>query len=534
MSSGEQTLRPTNPWLATAVAVAVVSVLGAIIVRNTVATVNQDRFTVAANAAESELEDRISGFGIVALVLPVAMSPDTGGITLDTVEAFMAGESVASSAAIASLMDAFPLDGFSALGFAELDPGGDPIPTMLPNTAGLTTDTVLLPSVVDAVSAALDRGTPVTSDPFTAPGKSEYRYVHATPITDGLASLAFVNAAELVGGAVDNAGARLVQIEVHDVGAATTVVITEESDHPELMAELSMPMLGRDWLLHATPGPDFAWQDPGLPAAATLTMGLLIALLVYAVGVQTRRRSLVQEERLRVAEETNADKDRFIAAMSHELRTPLTSIVGLAEEMADAPDSFALDEIGELSRIMAQQSNEMALLVEDLLVAARSQAGTVTLQPEPTELLDQIRMVVSGLGDHADRVTIVEETAEAWCDPLRARQVVRNLITNAMRHGGPTITVATGGDDDAAFVEVTDDGPGVHGEARERMFEPYYRSAVVSGQAPSVGLGLSVARGLALLMDGDITYRYDEGRSIFRLTLPAVLIEHEAPARRSD
>ena len=105
-------------------------------------------------------------------------------------------------------------------------------------------------------------------------------------------------------------------------------------------------------------------------------------------------------------------------------------------------------------------------------------------------------------------------------DPARVRQILRNLITNALRYGGDDIEVDVGTDRDAVFLEVRDDGPGLPGEEWERIFEPYYRFHSERSQPGSVGLGLTVARGLAELMDGNLTYRYYDGQSIFTLRLP--------------
>ncbi|MEX1271202.1 MAG: ATP-binding protein, partial [Acidimicrobiia bacterium] len=114
----------------------------------------------------------------------------------------------------------------------------------------------------------------------------------------------------------------------------------------------------------------------------------------------------------------------------------------------------------------------------------------------------------------------IEPEAKAWADPVRVRQIVKNLLTNAVRYGGPQrgVTVRTEGR--AVVVEVTDDGPPLAADFVARMFEPYER---VGGNASpeSVGLGLTVARTLARLMGGEVTYHHD-GRAVFRLTLPVM------------
>jgi signal transduction histidine kinase len=107
----------------------------------------------------------------------------------------------------------------------------------------------------------------------------------------------------------------------------------------------------------------------------------------------------------------------------------------------------------------------------------------------------------------------------AWVDPLRFRQIVRNLLTNARRYGGANVTIRAGVDRAGIYVQVIDDGPGVPAGDRERIFQPYVRAAADSALPGSIGLGLPVSRRLARLMGGDLVYRHDAG-SIFEIRLP--------------
>jgi signal transduction histidine kinase len=110
--------------------------------------------------------------------------------------------------------------------------------------------------------------------------------------------------------------------------------------------------------------------------------------------------------------------------------------------------------------------------------------------------------------------------ATAYADPIRVRQIIRNLLVNAWRYGGLEIRVALEERDNWAQVHVTDDGPGIPPEDRERVFEPYERAHHRFGQPASVGLGLTVSRQLARLMGGTLTYEYENGWSKFSLSLP--------------
>ena len=220
----------------------------------------------------------------------------------------------------------------------------------------------------------------------------------------------------------------------------------------------------------------------------------------------------------RQLEELVANKDQFIASVSHELRTPLTVVVGLAAELADNPEALSGPEVVEFASLIAGQANEVASLVEDLLTMARAEAGVLSIAPSDIELQATVGDVLAGLpADLTSRVSWHRsDSAPVHADPVRVRQIVRNLVTNAGRHGGPSIEVEV----ESGRVRVSDDGPAVPLSERERMFHAYERVHDQTGTPDSVGLGLTVCRRLSRLMGGDVTYRHDGSRSIFELSLP--------------
>lgn len=207
-------------------------------------------------------------------------------------------------------------------------------------------------------------------------------------------------------------------------------------------------------------------------------------------------------------------KDEFIAKVSHELRTPLTAVVGLTSEMS-AMD-LTEEEQSELMLLVSGQAAEMSYIVEDLLVASRAEMGTIALDRTDVDLDTEMRKTISGLGVTVQEVP--ENVPGVFADASRVRQILRNLLTNADRYGGPNRRVLAGTIFDKAWVEVRDDGEGVSPSAAATIFEPY--STAHSGNTGSVGLGLSVARQLAELMGGTLTYHRDRGETVFRLELP--------------
>jgi signal transduction histidine kinase len=227
-------------------------------------------------------------------------------------------------------------------------------------------------------------------------------------------------------------------------------------------------------------------------------------------------------ERLDTAEQlraSNESKDRLLSSVSHEIRTPLTAIVGLSEAIVDG-SGLAEDEVAELMSIIARQSRELSELVEDLLVASRAGFGNLSIRPEPVDLIGQVRRVVEGLRQGSCKnIQVIGDEVWAWADPLRVSQIIRNLVSNAIKYGGENITVTFQVDPSTVQLVVADDGPGVRAEEAELIFQRYYRSSDSPTLPGSVGIGLAVSRQLAELMSGTLRYVPSEG---FVLTLPSL------------
>jgi signal transduction histidine kinase len=230
--------------------------------------------------------------------------------------------------------------------------------------------------------------------------------------------------------------------------------------------------------------------------------------------------------RLRHAERKLAQqlqkRDQFVASVSHELRTPLTSIMGLTEELVDRPADFAADERNELLQIIATETRDVVDIVEDLLVAARVDSGQLAVNLAPCNLAEEARRVAGLLGS----VEVCADTVSARADPVRLRQVLRNLVSNAHRYGGNEIRVRVVAEHGWAVAEVRDTGDPLPDETRLRIFEPY-ESGAHSQVVGSVGLGLHVARTLSRLMGGEIRYSHDGVEAVFRLELPLDTPSHE-------
>jgi PAS domain S-box-containing protein len=233
-----------------------------------------------------------------------------------------------------------------------------------------------------------------------------------------------------------------------------------------------------------------------------------------AIDITDRRRT---EERLAAL---LASKDEFVTSVSHELRTPLTVILGMAEELERDFDQFQSEDLRSLLALIADQSRDLASIVQDLLVIGRADAGgSLVINATRVDLATELK-AAADLYLAGGAKLEVNVRAPIWADTGRFRQVVRNLLTNAVRYGGPSVRIAAREEGDTTLITVADDGPGVPPEEAERIFEPYMRSAKGAALPASMGLGLAVARKLSLLMGGDLTYSRQGAWTVFCLRLP--------------
>jgi signal transduction histidine kinase len=201
----------------------------------------------------------------------------------------------------------------------------------------------------------------------------------------------------------------------------------------------------------------------------------------------------------------------FVSSVSHELRTPLAQIRLFSETLllnrirSEAEGRRALE-------IIQKESRRLTHLVENVLCFSRAERGVERVSPTPlplaplvTELVDAfIPLARSGRSDV--RVD-VRDPVEASVDPAAFRQILLNLLDNAVKYGraGQIIVVSIAHDGTAAVLSVSDEGPGVPPEARTRIFAPYSRLVTASTSAVAgTGIGLAVVRELVRLHGGTI------------------------------
>jgi len=215
-------------------------------------------------------------------------------------------------------------------------------------------------------------------------------------------------------------------------------------------------------------------------------------------------------------------KSDFLASVSHELRTPLAAVLGFGQVLREDAGTLSEDEHTELLGTIVRQAADLTNIVDDLLVSAKNDMGALHLTLVPVTLRAQAAQALEDFEkDQVGHISVTGEPARATGDPSRVRQIIRNLISNALRYGGAEIRIEVSSNDDAtAKVLVHDNGSPIPRADRELIFEQYQRASNVVGPAESLGLGLSISRKLARHMGGDLTYRHESGESIFELSLP--------------
>jgi two-component system, OmpR family, sensor histidine kinase BaeS len=211
---------------------------------------------------------------------------------------------------------------------------------------------------------------------------------------------------------------------------------------------------------------------------------------------------------------------RLLADVTHELRTPLAVIQGNLEGMVDGV--YALDEEG-VSTVL-EETRVMARLLDDLQLLATADSGVLGLDRRPTELAALVRDAVAAFEPRAEGSgvalsSVAEGPSEALVDPVRVRQVLDNLVGNAVRHtpAGGDVTIRLSGRDDAVEIAVVDTGPGIPPDRIDGIFDRYTRSADSGG----TGLGLAIAKALVEAHGGSIGAESEEGRgATLRVVLP--------------
>ena len=251
---------------------------------------------------------------------------------------------------------------------------------------------------------------------------------------------------------------------------------------------------------------------------------LSISAVDFADGRVYAFRDLTEERRV---EEL---KTGFVATVSHELRTPLASIYGAAKTLQEQDERLPESARQQLVALVAEQSEQLARLVGEIILASQLDAGTIRLAEETFDAAELARGVVESVRERLpDGLSIdldaADELVPVAGDTDKAREVLAALIENAANYspGGGRITVGLAQQNGHIRFSVHDEGLGIPATEQERIFEKFYRlDPNMRGGVGGVGLGLYIARELVRRMRGRIWVASEPGAgSTFSFELPA-------------
>lgn len=302
-----------------------------------------------------------------------------------------------------------------------------------------------------------------------------------------------------------------------------------------------------EWGLHPSPEPGVAWAAADRPAplhaavavpipSGTVTLGVLVfysdvvnvpddASSAVLTGIGAHIGEFLERRRAeQYAAELDRTRDEYIALVGHELRTPLTSIQSYTDFMLSDPD-LPTAERTEMLEVMQRNATKLHGLVGKLLDVAGIRSGHLPVQPQPTNLAALVRTVVDEVRDNA-RVD-VNTPGEAFVhgDPQRLRQVVEELLTNALAWAreGSTVGVNLHADDNTCVLSVSNTGERIVEAERSRVFEAFFRTDAARSRAvPGAGLGLTLARAIIEQHGGSVIVgEPDEATTTFIVRLPS-------------
>lgn len=313
--------------------------------------------------------------------------------------------------------------------------------------------------------------------------------------------------------------------------AATTARRAEPLSGTVYRARVEAPgeVLGSLWALRAGKAPDPDRAETRIIAAAADQLGQAV-----------RHDRLVAEAlRAEVARQSEALKTALLDSVSHDLRTPLATIRATAGSLLDHEVAWTAAERDDALRSIDAEAERMNRLVRNLLDLSRIEGGALHPDLEPHDVDECVGPVVRRLSStRRIDLAIPEDLPPIRVDDTYLDEVLTNLVENAIRYGGPSIRVTAAQRADAGVVEITveDDGPGVPEADRARLFEKFYRvRRPGEGSRRGMGIGLTVAQGLARAMGGEIVAARSElGGLAMTVRVPAAPRPVDEPAPASE
>jgi signal transduction histidine kinase len=255
----------------------------------------------------------------------------------------------------------------------------------------------------------------------------------------------------------------------------------------------------------------------------------LLALLGRFLGATVQNIRAYEAERETVEElrRLSALRADFVSLVSHELRSPMASLIGSAQTLRERWRELGAEQRESFLGLIAHETSRLSALVEHVLDTSRIEAGTFTYTFGEVDIAGLVRAAAaaaeSGQDEVAVRADVAGELPTVRGDAERLRQVLSNLIDNAVKYSpeGGEVRVTTRAQNGRMFVAVSDRGPGIPSEQQRLIFEKFGRAKLGDKTKPGTGLGLYIARSIAEAHGGGIAVESTPNHgATFTLTLP--------------
>jgi two-component system sensor histidine kinase KdpD len=268
-------------------------------------------------------------------------------------------------------------------------------------------------------------------------------------------------------------------------------------------------------------------KDKAGPLLSPEDRRLFDALADQAALAIERINLATDQDRSRLAAETERLRGALLTSISHDLRTPLASILGSATTLKSQRKMLGDSAQGELIDTIQEESERLNRFIANLLDMTRLESGAVQPRLELTEIADVVGSALHRaskvLARHKVEIDLAADLPPLRLDAVLFEQVLFNLLDNAAKYAPPGTQVALIGvvAGSSVRIEVSDQGEGVRPADLERIFDKFYRVQALDRQRAGTGLGLPIARGFIEAMGGTITAaNRPEGGAVFTMVLP--------------